>query len=123
MVSASCEYPSKKSRNSDAGPEPRDLAYAMVVTNSNLSQQTAVSQQQAMNQLGIAVTAASVSLLESKDLKLRAGKVRPPLRRTPCCRGEQGVLRISRGLGQEITTGVPSNLVNWKLPPSLKVKR
>lgn len=44
-----------------------NLAYAMVVTNTNLSQQTALSQQQAMNQLGISITGASVNLLESKE--------------------------------------------------------
>lgn len=44
-----------------------NLAYGMLVTNTNLSQQNAVSNQQAMNQLGISITGASVSLLESKE--------------------------------------------------------
>src|ERR1700754_2282013 len=40
-----------------------NLAYANLISNVNLSQQNAVSNQQAMNQLGVTVTGKSVNLV------------------------------------------------------------
>lgn len=42
-----------------------NLAYANLVNNVNLSQQNAVSNQQAMNELGIAITGKTVNLVSN----------------------------------------------------------
>jgi len=42
-----------------------NLAYANLIANTNLSQQNAVSNQQAMNELGIAVTGKSVNIVSN----------------------------------------------------------
>jgi len=61
-----------------------NLAYSNVVASTNLSQQNAVANQQAMNELGIAIVASAVNVISNASaLKNRAKAEGPVSADTP----------------------------------------